>query len=202
MSMAKKLSKAEIRKKILAVLEKTSGKADMRSGKHRCGMVHRTALVLATSYKDHPRATALEFFNEGLTLYILGGPGGKIANIRRNPLVSAFIYEQPMDHRKVQQSLQIFGTAELIAMRNHPRLFRAKLRKWNLDTVMRNLLSPLVRAQRLDGDAADRYVNKMINACSFIKIVPDRIIMKEYYPDFSMKQYEWRATARSDTSLE
>lgn len=193
MTTAKKPSKSEVRKKILAVLEKTSGKADPRSGKHRCGMVHRTALVLATSYKDQPRATALEFFNEGLTLYILGGPGGKIANIRRNPRVSAFIYEQPMDHRKVQPSLQIFGTAELITMRNNPRLFRAKLRKWNLDTVMHNLLSPVVKAQRFEGAAAERYIQKMINACSFIKIVPDRIIMKEYYPDFSMKQYQWRA---------
>lgn len=192
MKTSGKLSKAAVRKKILAVFEKTSGKADTRSGKYRCGMLHRNALVLATSYRDQPRATALEFFTEGLTLYILGGPGGKIANIRRNPRVSAFIYEQPMDHRRVQPSLQIFGTAGLITARDNPRLFQAKLRKWNLDTVMRSLLSPLVKAQRLDGAAAERYIQKMINACSFVKIVPDKIIMKEYYPDFSIKEYVWR----------
>jgi len=197
MKPSEKLSNAQVRKRILAVLEKTSGKADSGSGKHRCGMVHRNALVLATSYRDQPRATALEFFNEGLTLYILGGPGGKIANIRRNPRVSAFIYEQPMDHRKVQPSLQIFGTAELITVRSNPRVFRAKLRKWNLDTVMRSLLAPVVREQGLKGDAAEEFIRKMIQACSFIKIVPDRIIMKEYFPDFSMKQYEWRAQSAS-----
>lgn len=187
-----KLSNAAVRKKILAVLEKTSAKPDPQVGKHRCGMVHRNALVLATSYKDQPRATALEFFAEGLTLYIFGGPGGKIANIRCNPRVSAFIYEQPMNHRKVQPSLQIFGTASLITARDNPRFFQARLRKWNLDTVMRNLLSPPVCQQKLAGDAAEAYFKKMTEACSFIKIVPDKIILKEYYPDFSMKEYVWR----------
>ena len=142
-----KLSKAAIKKKILDVLDATSGRPDPKPGKHGCGMLHRTALVLATSYKDQPRATALEFFNEGLTLYILGVPGGKIANIKRNPRVSAFIYEQPMDHSKTQPSLQIFGTAELITVRSNPRMFRAKLKKWNLGTVMRSLLAPMVRSR-------------------------------------------------------
>ena len=117
MSMKKNVSKAAVKKKIFDLLNATSGLPDIRSGRHRCGMVHRNALVLATSYKDVPRATALEFFNEGLILYILGGPGGKIANIRRNPRVSAFIYEQPLDHHNVQSSLQIFGRAGLITIR-------------------------------------------------------------------------------------
>jgi len=188
----KQPSKALVKKKIFDVLAATAGAPDPRRGKHRCGMVHRNALVLATSYRDQPRATALEFFTEGMTLYILGGPGGKIANIRRNPRVSAFIYEQPMDHKKIQPSLQIFGTAALITSRDNPRLFQAKLRKWNLDTVMRSLLSPLVKQQKLKDSAAEAYIKKMTEACSFIKIVPDKIIMKEYYPDFSMKEYVWK----------
>jgi len=191
MKNKKKPSKAVIRKKILAVLNATAGQADTCSGKYRCGMVHKNALVLATSYNDQPRATALEFFNEGLMLYILGGPGGKIANIRRNPKVSAFIYEQPLDHKKIQPSLQIFGTARLITVRGNPKLFREKLRKWNLDTVMRNLLSPMVKQQNLKAEAAEVFIRKMTDACSFIKITPDKIILKEYYPDFSMKEYEW-----------
>lgn len=191
MKNQKQPSKALIKKKILAVLDAASGKADPAPDKHGCGMLHRTALVLATSYRDQPRATALEFFNEGLTLYILGVPGGKIANIKRNPRVSAFIYEQPMDHRKLQPSLQIFAAAELITVRSNPRLFRAKLKKWNLETVMRTLLAPMVRAQGLEADAAERFIVKNIESCSFIKIVPDRILLKEYLPDFSMKHYEW-----------
>ena len=192
MKTAQQPSGAFVKKKILDVLAATSGRPDPRSGKHRCGMLHRTALVLATSYKDEPRATALEFFNEGLSLYILGGPGAKIANIKRNPRVSAFIYEQPLDHSKMQPSLQIFGTAELITVRSNPRLFRAKLKKWNLDTVMRSLLTPMIREQNLQADAAGQFIRKHTEACSFIKIVPHEIILKEYYPDFSMKKYIWR----------
>jgi len=184
-------SKSYVKKKILSVLTATSGLPDPHPGKHGCGMLHRTALVLATSYKDMPRATALEFFNEGLTLYILGGPGSKIANIKRNPRVSAFIYEQPLDHRKTQPSLQIFGAAELITVRSSPRLFRVKLKKWNLDTVMRSLLTPLVREQNLQAEAAEQFIVKNTEACSFIKIIPDKIILKEYLPDFSMRSYEW-----------
>jgi len=186
-----KPSKSAVKKKILAVLANASGRPDPKPGKHGCGMLHRTALVLATSYKDRPRATALEFFNEGLTLYILGVPGGKIANIKRNPRVSAFIYEQPMDHRTTQPSLQIFGTAELITVRSNARLFRAKLKKWNLETVMRSLLAPMVLDQCLRDDAAERFIVKNIEACSFIKITPDTILLKEYLPDFSMRKYEW-----------
>jgi hypothetical protein len=192
MKTAQQPSKAFVKKKILDVLAANSGQPDPHKGKHRCGMIHGAALVLATSYKDEPRATALEFFNEGLTLYILGGPGAKIANIKRNPRVSAFIYEQPLDHSKMQPSLQIFGMAELITTRSNPRLFRVKLKKWNLDTVMRNLLTPVVAQQGLQADAAERFIRKNTDACSFIKIVPHGIILKEYYPDFSMKKYEWK----------
>jgi hypothetical protein len=185
-------SKAVIKKKILAVLDATSGRPDSKPGKHGCGMLHRTALVLATSYKDQPRATALEFFNEGLTLYILGVPGGKIANIKRNPRVSAFIYEQPMDHSKTQPSLQIFGTAELITVRSNSRLFKAKLKKWNLDAVMRSLLAPMVNQQALKGEAAEAFIRKITESCSFIKITPDAILLKEYLPDFSMRSFAWK----------
>jgi len=187
-----KLSKAAIKKKILAVLDATSGQADPNPGKHGCGMLHRTALVLATSYKDQPRATALEFFNEGLNLYILGVPGGKTVNIKRNPRVSAFIYEQPMDHCKTQPSLQIFGRAELITVRSNPRLFKAKLKKWNLATVMRSLLSPMVKQQDLKGDEAEAFIRKTTESCSFIKITPETILLKEYLPDFSMRSYDWK----------
>lgn len=192
MKNKQQLSKAAIKKKILDVLNATSGLPDPKPGKHGCGMLHRTALVLATSYKDQPRATALEFFNEGLTLYILGVPGGKIANIKRNPRVSAFIYEQPMDHSKTQPSLQIFGTAELITVRSNSRLFKAKLKKWNLDNVMRSLLAPMVKQQALKGDAAEACIKKITESCSFIKIVPDTILLKEYLPDFSMRSFDWK----------
>ena len=77
-------SKAMIKKEIIDFLNSSSGQIDPKLGKYSCGIIHRNCLVLATSAKNIPRATVLEFFNEGLTIYIFGEPGGKIANIKRN----------------------------------------------------------------------------------------------------------------------
>ena len=188
----KTLSKTAIRKKILDFLNETAALPDTETGPYRCGMIHRNALVLATSHKDVPRATALEFYNEGLNLYILGGPGGKIANIRRNPNVSAFIYEQPLDHSVFQRCLQIFGKAELITIKNNPRLFKTKMRKWNLYYVMKRLLEPMAQEKNLEGKEAEAFIKKLTEASSIIKIVPDHFILKEYPPNFTMNKYEWR----------
>ena len=192
MPALQKKTKAQIKKDIISFLDRTSGGVDPKPGKSSCGMLHRNALVLATSYKDTPRATVLEFFNEGLTLYIFGEPGGKIANLKRNPKVSAVVYEQPLNHGKFQRSLQIFGTSELINVRNNPTFFNAKMKKWNLLSVGKKLLSPLLREKKLSGAAADETVIKFLSALNLIKITPRHIILKEYHPDFSMHKYEWK----------
>lgn len=196
MATAKELSKATVRRKIIAFLDRTSGQVDVKPGKRSCGMIHKNALVLATSAKDTPRATVLEFFNEGLTLYIFGEPGGKIANIKRNPRVSAVIYEQPLDHSKLQTSLQIFGTAALISVRNNPTLFRSKAKKYNIAYVMEKLLSPLMKGQNLSGEALEKFYKKGLESLNIIKIMPGHIILKEYHPDFSSQKHVWRNDGR------
>lgn len=196
MVTAREISKGGVRKKIIDFLNASSCQIDSRPGKQSCGMIHKNALVLATSAKDTPRATVLEFFNEGLTLYIFGEPGGKIANIKRNPRVSAVIYEQPLDHSKLQTSLQIFGTAALINVRNNPKLFRAKAKKCNIAYVMEKLLSPMTKGQNLTGEELDKFYKKGFESLNIIKITPDHIILKEYCPDFSSKKYDWRNDGR------
>ena len=128
----KDIPREELEKEILEFLNDTCGMVDPNPGPQGCGIIHRTSLVLATSYDDEPRATPLEFFNEGLTIYIFGEPGGKIANIKRNPRVCATIYEQPLDHSKNQRSLQMWGKAELINVRNDKKTFMEKVKKWNM----------------------------------------------------------------------
>ena len=196
MATAREISKAAVRRKIVDFLKRTSGQVDATPGKRSCGMIHKNALVLATSAKDEPRATVLEFFNEGLTLYIFGEPGGKIANIKRNPRVSAVIYEQPLDHSKLQTSLQIFGKASLINIRNNPKLYRAKAKKYNIAYVMEKLLSPLTKGQHLTGEALEKFYKKGFESLNIIKITPDHIILKEYCPDFSSKKHDWRNDGR------
>jgi hypothetical protein len=192
MPALQKKTKAQIKKDIISFLDKTSGGVDPKPGKYGCGMVHHNALILATSYNDTPRATVLEFFNEGLTIYIFGEPGGKIANLKRNPKASAVVYEQPLNHAKFQRSLQMFGSAELINVRNNVKLFNAKMKKWNLLAVGKKLMSPFLQEKNLTGKAADETVKKFLTALNIIKFTPHHVILKEYHPDFSMIKYEWK----------
>ncbi len=191
----KKKSQAAIRKDIIAFLDATSGQVDPKPGKHSCGIRHRNALVLATYGGKKPRATVLEFFNEGMTIYIFGEPGGKIANIKRNPEVSAVVYEQPLDHGAYQKSLQLFGTAELITVRNNPRLFRAKIRKWGMQNVGRKIFSPMLKGKNLPEKEIEAMLKKGIESLNLIKITSEHVILREWNPDFTMNRYDWKKAA-------
>jgi nitroimidazol reductase NimA-like FMN-containing flavoprotein (pyridoxamine 5'-phosphate oxidase superfamily) len=192
MTAKKEKSQRAIRKEIVDFLNATSCQIDPKPEKQSCGMLHKNSLVLATSAGNKPRATVLEFFNEGLDLYIWGEPGGKIANIKRNSNVSAVIYEQPLDHSQFQRSLQIFGSAALINVRNNPRLFRAKAKKWKLMDIGKKIMSPMIKEKGLTAVEAEKLITKGMQSLNLIKISPAHIILKEYHPDFSLKKYEWR----------
>ena len=187
-----KRPKNQIRKDIIKFMEKTCARVDPNPGKYGCGMIHKNALVLATSHKDAPRATPLEFFHDGLTIYIVAEPGGKIANIKRNRKVSAAIYEQPLDHSKFQKSLQIFGTAELINIRNNPRLYKAKARKFNLNVILETLLKAASKNKKIPDKEKKAMFDKLFGAINIIKITPYHIILREYHRDFLMPKYEWK----------
>jgi nitroimidazol reductase NimA-like FMN-containing flavoprotein (pyridoxamine 5'-phosphate oxidase superfamily) len=187
-----KKTKAQIKKEIIEFLEDSCGLIDEKKGKYRCGTIHRNCLVLATSYKDVPRATPLEFFNEGLTLYVFGEGGGKIANIKRNAKVSAAIYEQPMKHTVVQKSLQVFGKAEIINMHSNVRLYKTKAKKWNMYTVAEKLGSPMFQDKEMSEKDKLTLIEKILSSLNLIKIVPDKIIIREYHPDFSMPKNVWK----------
>lgn len=68
--------------------------------------------VVATSLNDVPRASAVEFFPEGLHIYILTEGGIKLRNIRKNAQVSLEIFAPYTGWANVQ-GLQISGIAEL-----------------------------------------------------------------------------------------
>ena len=184
------ISREALEKEILEFLDKTCCIPDPNPGPHSCGTIHRTSLVLATSYEDEPRATPLEFFHEGLTLYVFGEPGGKIANIKRNPRVCAAIYEQPLDHSKLQRSLQLWGDAQLISVRNDKKAYREKVKKWNMIEVAKTLLTPLI--QGLSPEEQDGQVEKLLEAINLIRIEPTRMVLRRYTTEFAMPKYEWK----------
>jgi len=184
------IAREELEKEILDFLDSTCCITDPNPGLYSCGTIHRTSLVLATSYDDEPRATPLEFFNEGFTLYIFGEPGGKIANIKRNSKVCAAIYEQPLDHAKIQKSLQVWGNAELISVRNDKEMFLEKVEKWNMFEVAKSLMRPLIKDLSPEDQKAN--VGKLLEALNLIKITPYRMVLRKYTTDFAMPKYEWK----------
>jgi len=184
------ISREELEKEILEFLDNTCCIPDPSPGPHSCGTIHRTSLVLATSYNDEPRATPLEFFHEGFILYVFGEPGGKIANIKRNSKVCAAIYEQPLDHSKLQRSLQIWGDAQLISVRNDRKTYLEKINKWNMITVAKSLLTP--RLKGLSPEEQEGFVEKLLEAINLIRIEPTRMVLRRYTTDFAMPKYEWK----------
>ncbi|HTY90126.1 MAG TPA: pyridoxamine 5'-phosphate oxidase family protein [Methanocella sp.] len=68
--------------------------------------------VLATCSNNVPRASAVEFFPDGTTLYILTEGGEKVANITSNPRVSVAVHTQFTGWDSIK-GIQITGTAEV-----------------------------------------------------------------------------------------
>ena len=80
----------------------------------------QTMCSLATASKDgQPRATPLECFADGMTLYIFGDPGTKIENIKVNPKVAVSMCNQLKpswegDRWKGHKAMKITGVARLL----------------------------------------------------------------------------------------
>lgn len=68
--------------------------------------------VIATCSESMPRASTVEFFPLGLSVYILTEGGRKIENIKKNPQVSVAISDEFTDWKSLR-GLQITGGAEI-----------------------------------------------------------------------------------------
>jgi nitroimidazol reductase NimA-like FMN-containing flavoprotein (pyridoxamine 5'-phosphate oxidase superfamily) len=100
--------------------------------------------VLCTSKGDVPRATPIEYYSEGTTVYVLVGQGTKMENIEANRRVSIGIYSTPYtdwtDWYKVI-GVQITGLASILqedtpeynnALKVYEWQMYAKARGWDL----------------------------------------------------------------------
>jgi general stress protein 26 len=68
--------------------------------------------VIATCSDSIPRASTVEFFPAGLTIYIMTEGGRKVENIKKNPRVSIAL-SAPFTGWESLKGLQISGTAEI-----------------------------------------------------------------------------------------
>ena len=72
-------------------------------------------LHLASCRDNEPRCTALEYFNNGLTIYIYSEGGGKIANLKANQKVCFSISDpyHPAEDFFGASGLQVWGKASV-----------------------------------------------------------------------------------------
>ncbi len=91
----------------------------------------QTMCTIATASSDgQPRATPLECFADGMTLYIFADPGKKIANLKVNPKVSISVCNQinprwKGDDWKGHRAAQITGVATIL-LSDDPERMRAR----------------------------------------------------------------------------
>ena len=117
--------------------------------------------VLATCLNDIPRATPIEYYADGLTLYVAASAQTKITNLEGNPRISVGIYNTPdtdwTDWYYVK-GIQITSKAELIRNEDQPEAYAAALGAYDW------------RKYRL-AMGTDQAPHKTI----FIKITPEKI---------------------------
>jgi len=177
MSVKKEISLEETEREIIEFL---SARATLSGGKHTgpgCNLQHGQACVLATCHDNIPRATPVDFFNDGsLDVWICGEPGGKIANIMRNPNVGVGIYE-PADHRVEQKSIQLWGTAELINSTKNPDLFEKKWSEFGLDEATEGILEENMEKGSIPKGPIPQVMTQVRKKINLIKITPSKIIL-------------------------
>jgi len=181
-------SKEEIEKEILSYLDLNSThKGD--GAQPGCGLQHGLACALGTCRDNLPRVTPVDFFNDGLNIWILGDPGGKLVNIRSNPNVSVGIYTR-MDHSVENRSLQLWGKASLVTLEKEKELFMEMITKFGvIDAIKRALqVGMLDIASETDFEAK---VAKALSRETLIKIEPERIFLLISRPDGTMEKLKW-----------
>ena len=142
-------SKAEIEKIILDFLRE--------HGEH-----HFTC-ALATCWENQPRNTPVDARNDGLTMYFVADPGGKLENIRRNPNVCLAVFiPVGKGYMKNARGLQMWGRAHIIKLQEDPEEFEKGFRTIRLDEIS------MVSYSRPFPEAVKPKI-------SMVKIIPHRI---------------------------
>jgi nitroimidazol reductase NimA-like FMN-containing flavoprotein (pyridoxamine 5'-phosphate oxidase superfamily) len=183
-------SRDELEKEILAFLDEASSKPGT-TDKPGCPLKHGMACVLATVHDGLPRTTPIDFFTEGLTIWLAGEPGLKIRNIRSNPGVAVGIYH-PMDHSKLNRSLQISGTATLISFSSDEQGFMKQLKNMGIYAAARKVMSEMFAANNQSLDTLDEEVIKAMKRFNLIRVEPDEITYLRIHPTEGTEKNVWK----------
>ncbi len=106
-------------------------------------------LHLATCRDKEPRSTPLEYFNNGLTVYISSEGGGKFANLKVNSKVSCSICDpyEPAEDFFGAIGLQVWGTASTFKKNDDIKKYE-EIRKYsrNIDALKKQGLEQAASA--------------------------------------------------------
>ena len=182
-------------KEILAFLDDASSKGGT-TDKPGCPLKHGLASVLCTVHDGVPRATPIDFFVDGMTIWLAGEPGLKIRNIRVSPKVAIGIYH-PMDHSVLNRSLQINGTATLITLAGDREAFIDRLKKMGVFDAAHKVMSEMFAKQGAPLDNLDQEVEKAMGRFNLIKVEPDEIVYLRIHPSEGTTKNIWKKTGGS-----
>jgi nitroimidazol reductase NimA-like FMN-containing flavoprotein (pyridoxamine 5'-phosphate oxidase superfamily) len=150
--------------------------------------------VLATSRNNVPRATPIDFYNDGLTIWIIGDPGKKILNIRSNNRVSVGVYH-PMDRSKPNRSLQIQGKARLVNYKDHKKAFMHAVKKFGIIRTIENMADKQIQKQILSPEERTSWIERTLSRFNLIRIIPDEITCLFIHPVKGMEKDVWKKRA-------
>ena len=186
-------SRERLEKEIVRFLNESSSKRGQQTNPEELPD-NGLGCVLATSRNNVPRATPVDFFNDGLTIWIIGDPGKKILNIRSNNRVSVGIYH-PMDRSKPNRSLQIQGKARLVNYKDHKKMFLPAVKKFGIFRTIENMADNQIEQQLLLQEERASWIERTLSWFNLIRIIPDEITCLFIHPVKGMEKDVWKKRA-------
>ena len=96
--------------------------------------------ALATCFENEPRNTPVDARNDGLNMYFVADPEGKLENIRRNPRVCLAVFiPVGKGYMTNARGLQMWGKAQIITKEADPEEFEKGFLTIRLDEISRSL---------------------------------------------------------------
>jgi hypothetical protein len=172
-------TKKEIEREILEFLNEHSSKK--RDLSKPAGANYGTPCALGTCGDNIPRVTLIDYYNVGLTLWMVGDPGEKLAEMRTNPIVSIAIYGGN-DRTKGHKSLRLLGRASLITYAEQEQLYMEMITQFGLldsfkKLVQSDLIEKIPFFESVLGEDVETRLNKVLNTETMIKVEPEKIIL-------------------------
>ena len=187
-------TKEGIEKEILRFLYEGSSKKADPSDPY-WGTKPGIACALGTSKDNIPRVTPIDFYNDGLTLWMTGDPGEKLATIRSNPNVSVGIFS-PVDRSKENRSIMLKGKASLVTKREQEAIYMEVITKLGILDMFKKAIRSGVIEKRPDlgippGEDFETQLDKLMNIITMIKVEPEIIALLIIQPDGTGERLVW-----------